>query len=31
MLREYTEYLYLPAAGIPVTEPAARPAVTEAG
>ena len=31
MLHEYTEHLYLPAAGIPVREPAARPAVTEAG
>ncbi len=31
MLREYTEHLYLPAAGVPVSEPAARPAVTEAG
>jgi starch phosphorylase len=31
MLREYTEHLYLPAAGVPVSEPVARPAVTEAG
>ncbi|HEV8402170.1 MAG TPA: alpha-glucan family phosphorylase [Candidatus Limnocylindrales bacterium] len=31
MLHEYTESLYLPAAGVPVNEPAGRPAVTEAG
>ena len=31
MLHEYTERLYLPAAGVTVREPGAQPAVTEAG
>ena len=31
MLREYTERLYLPAAGLTVREPGAQPALTEAG
>jgi starch phosphorylase len=31
MLHEYTEHLYLPAAGVPLSEHATRPAVTEAG
>jgi hypothetical protein len=31
MLHEYTELLYLPAAGVPVGEPAIRSVVTEAG
>ena len=31
MLHEYTELLYLPAAGVTVVEPVAAPAVTEAG
>ncbi len=31
MLREYTERLYLPAAGVAVREPGAQPALTEAG
>ena len=31
MLREYTERLYLPAAGVTVREPGAQPALTEAG
>ncbi len=31
MLHEYTEHLYLPAAGVPIGEPATRPAMTEAG
>jgi hypothetical protein len=31
MLREYTEHLYLPAAGVAVDGPATRPVVTEAG
>ncbi len=31
MLHEYTEHLYLPAAGVSVSEHATRPAVTEAG
>ena len=31
MLHEYTERLYLPAAGIMVTDPTRTPAVTEAG
>ena len=31
MLHEYTEQLYLPAAGVTVQEPVATPAVTEAG
>jgi hypothetical protein len=31
MLHEYTEHLYLPAAGVPVSEHATWPAVTESG
>ena len=31
MLHEYTERLYLPAAGVAVREPEAQPALTEAG
>jgi hypothetical protein len=31
MLREYTEQLYLPAAGVPLVEPDLQVAVTEAG
>ena len=31
MLHEYTESLYLPAAGVPVVAPEAVPVVTEAG
>ena len=31
MLHEYTESLYLPAAGVPVLEPGAKPVVTKAG
>ena len=31
MLHEYTEQLYLPAAGITVPKPVAEPVVTEAG
>ena len=31
MLHEYTESLYLPAAGVPVIEPVVATAVTEAG
>ena len=31
MLHEYTEMLYLPAAGVPVAEAASTPVVTEAG
>jgi hypothetical protein len=31
MLHEYTERLYLPAAGVKLTEPDRLPAVTEAG
>jgi hypothetical protein len=31
MLHEYTESLYLPAAGVPIVESVVVPAVTEAG
>jgi hypothetical protein len=31
MLQEYTERLYLPAAGVEVRQPAGAPMVTEAG
>jgi hypothetical protein len=31
MLQEYTELLYLPAAGVPVDRPESAPLLTEAG